>query len=71
MPNNQLLKLPLSSLSSYKLLLKKFESLEFSGSIDDNINFYRLINKYSSNILPEESVDIYRVLRRNMNESLE
>ena len=43
-PNNQLLKLPLSSLSSYKLLLKKFESLEFSGSIDDNINFYRLIN---------------------------
>lgn len=58
------IKLPISSLSSKKVLINEFKNMIKDEEIEEIINFYKILNKYANDILPEESVDIYKILKR-------
>lgn len=58
--NSQVVQFPISNISSKKILHNKFKSIVNTEEIDENISFYKLVNKFS----PEDTVDLLQIIKR-------
>lgn len=48
--NSQVVQFPISNISSKKILHNKFKSIVNTEEIDENISFYKLVNKFSPEV---------------------
>lgn len=51
-------------ISSKKILHNKFKSIVNTEEIDENISFYKLVNKFSPEVAPEDTVDLLQIIKR-------
>lgn len=62
--NSQVVQFPISNISSKKILHNKFKSIVNTEEIDENISFYKLVNKLSPEVAPEDTVDLLQIIKR-------
>lgn len=62
--NSQVVQFPISNISSKKILHNKFKSIVNTEEIDENISFYKLVNKFSPEVAPEDTVDLLQIIKR-------
>lgn len=61
--NSQVVQFPISNISSKKILHNKFKSIVNTEEIDENISFYKLVNKFSPEVAPEDTVDLLQIIK--------
>ncbi|BCN87927.1 LeuA family protein [Staphylococcus argenteus] len=54
---------PISSISSKKILQDKFKPIVHPKDIDEYISFYKFINKFIPDAIPEDTVDLLHVIK--------
>ncbi|HDA7213541.1 TPA: 2-isopropylmalate synthase, partial [Staphylococcus aureus] len=62
--NSQVVQFPISNISSKKILHNKFKSIVNTEEIDENISFYKLVNKFSPEVASEDTVDLLQIIKR-------
>lgn len=61
--NSQVVQFPISNISSKKILHNKFKSIVNTEEIDENISFYKLVNKFSPEVASEDTVDLLQIIK--------
>ncbi|HID5035692.1 TPA: LeuA family protein [Staphylococcus aureus] len=61
--NSKAVQFPISNISSKKILKNKFKSIVHPKDIEENISFYKLINKFIPEVVPEDTADLLQVIK--------